>query len=321
MGATSKSGATSSAKSTHVISITPFAADGSLDEDGFRAHLRRLGAAGIGVYVGGGGSGEGYTLDDTETRRVLEIAVEELEGTVPVRAMGTEPRTAQQLVDYIRLAASIGVDATQVYSLDVGHGHQPTMAEIETYFTDVLDPVSALGIPAILSTHQSVGYRIPIDMIARLVDRFGLVGVNCSHGDSGYLVRLIDAVGNRAEIHVGGPIQGLTALALGAEGFLTSEGNLAPRLCAAVIDQYDKGDLPGTFDAFGKVVRLFDLLYGNGGIRATKAVLNHYGLAGGYPRKPQLPVADDVVASIVTAVEAMGIPAIEGWPAASPGSR
>jgi len=300
-------------KSTYVISITPFSADGRLDEQGFRAHLRRLAAAGIGVYVGGGGSGEAYTLDAAETRRVLEIAVEELKGRVPVRSMGTEPRTARQLVDYIRLAASIGVDATQVYSLDVGHGHQPTMAEIETYFTDILEPVSALGVPAILSTHQSVGYRIPVDMIARLVERFGLAGVNCSHGDPGYLVGLIDAVGDRAEIHVGGPIQGLTALALGAEGFLTSEGNLAPRLCVSVVDLFEKGDLPGTFDAFAKVVRLFDLLYGNGGIRATKAVLNHYGLAGGYPRKPQLPVTDEVVASIARAVDALGIPAIEGW--------
>jgi 4-hydroxy-tetrahydrodipicolinate synthase len=309
------------AKSTYVISITPFGADGRLDEEGFRAHLRRLATSGIGVYVGGGGSGEGYTLGAAETRRVLEIAVEELKGKVPVRAMGTEPRTAEQLVDYIRLAASIGVDGTQVYSLDVGHGHQPTMAEIETYFTDILVPVAAFGIPAILSTHQSVGYRIPIEMIARLVDRFGLVGVNCSHGDPGYLVGLIDAVGDRAEIHVGGPIQGLTALALGAEGFLTSEANLAPRLCVSVIDQFEKGDLAGTFDAFAKVVRLFDLLYGHGGIRATKAVLNHYGLAGGYPRKPQLPVTGDLAASIAARVDALGIPAIEGWPSSPSGSR
>jgi len=297
-------------KSTYVISITPFDAEGGFDEAGFRAHLQRMAAAGIGVYVGGGGSGEGYTLDAAETRRVLEIAVEELKGKVPVRSMGTEPRTAQQLVDYIRLAASIGVDATQVYSLDVGHGHQPTMAEIETYFTDIL---GAIETPAIVSTHQSVGYRVPIDMIARLVDRFDVIGINSSHGDPGYLVDLVDAVGDRTEIHVGGPIQGLTALSLGAEGFLTSEANLAPRLCVSVIDRYEQRDLAGTFDAFGKVLRLFDLLYGHGGIRATKAVLNHYGLAGGFPRKPQLPVSDETVATIVGAVDALGIPELEGF--------
>jgi len=40
--------------------------DGGLDEAGLRAHLGRLGDAGIGVYLAGSGSGEGYTLDDGE---------------------------------------------------------------------------------------------------------------------------------------------------------------------------------------------------------------------------------------------------------------
>ena len=60
--------------SCFVISITPFHEDGRLDEDRFRAHMRRLAAGGIGVYVGGGGSGEGYTLAFEETKRLLAIA-------------------------------------------------------------------------------------------------------------------------------------------------------------------------------------------------------------------------------------------------------
>ena len=45
-----------------VISITPFTDEGAIDEGAFRQHVRRMAAAGVGVYVGGGGSGEGYTL-------------------------------------------------------------------------------------------------------------------------------------------------------------------------------------------------------------------------------------------------------------------
>ena len=74
--------------STFVISITPFDAKERFDEQGLRDHFRRLAASGIGVYVAGGGSGEAYTLSKSETKRVLEIGAEELQGKVPVRAMG-----------------------------------------------------------------------------------------------------------------------------------------------------------------------------------------------------------------------------------------
>lgn len=295
--------------STFVISITPFS-DGRLDEAGFRRHLQRMALAGVGVYVGGGGSGEGYALDSDETRRVVEIAVEELQGKVPVRAMGVEPRLATQMIEYVRMATDVGIDACQIYSLDQGHGHRPRIDELETYFCDILD---AVEVPCVLSTHQSVGYQVPVSMLVALAERFPhVVGINCSHQDIAYLRRVIDAVGDRLSVHVGGPLQALTCLALGGDGFLSSEANLAPRTCHEIVAAHDRGDLAATFAAFATVARLFEVLYGNGGIRATKAVLSHYGQPGGDPRKPQLPVSDEVAKQVIEAVEALGIPATEG---------
>ena len=60
--------------SVYVISLTPFDEREQLDEPALRAHLQRMQAAGIGVYAGGAGSGEAYTLSPDEMRRVLEIA-------------------------------------------------------------------------------------------------------------------------------------------------------------------------------------------------------------------------------------------------------
>jgi len=297
--------------SVFAISITPFDSDGRLDEPALQAHLDRMAAAGVGVYLGGGGSGEGFALDENEARRVLEIGVDRIGGQVPVRAMGIEPRTADQMIDYIGVAGEVGVDAAQIYSLDPGHGHRPTPAEVEVYLRAVLESTS---LPCVVSSHQSVGYKVSPRLLATLADEHpNLVGVNCSHGDVGALVALCDAVAGRLEIHVGGPMQGLTALALGGQGYLTSEANLAPKLCASVIDGYRRGDLTATFSAFAEVVRLSGLLYGHGGIRATKAVLDRLGLPGGMVRPPQLPVTDDVVDEIVAHLESAGIPAIEGW--------
>jgi 4-hydroxy-tetrahydrodipicolinate synthase len=297
--------------SAFVISITPFDRDGRLDDIALRAHLRRMAAARLGVYVGGGGSGEGFTLSDEEASRVLEIGVEELKGKVPVRSMGVEPRTAGQMIEFAHKAKSAGVDATQIYSLDQGHGHRPTPEEIETYFFDILTEVD---LPVVLSSHQSVGYLIPVDLIAKLVERFGqIIGINCSQPDLAYLASVIDAVGDRVDVHVGGPQQTLTALSLGAQGFLSSEANLAPHLCMSVLDHYEAGDAAAMTSAFGKVLRLSQALYSRGGIRATKAVLNDLGLPGGYPRKPQLPLSPATLRQLRKAVDDLGIAAIEGW--------
>lgn len=292
------------------IAITPFGADGSLDEMGVRAHLRRIADAGIEVYVGGGGSGEGFTLSDTEVRRLLELAAEELGGRV--RAMGTEPRTATEMVRFTQVAAAAGVEACQIYSLDPGHGHRPTMAEVERYLLEVLD---ACPLPAVISTHQSVGYRIPVAMLAELADRYpSVVGINCSQPDVAYLSALVDALGGRLDIRVGGALQALTALGVGAHGFLSSEANLAPRLCAALVDAVHRGDLVAAVDAYGILARLFDLLYGNGGIRVTKAVLDRLGLPGGTVRPPQLLPEPAVVDRVLSQARAWGLAETEGWP-------
>lgn len=293
------------------ISITPFDEDGSIDEARLRRHLAKLGEAGIGVYVGGGGSGEGYTLSADETKRLLAIAVEELKGRVPIRAMGVEPRTARQMIEFLDMAASAGVDAAQVYSLDVGHGHVPTPRELDAYFDEVL---SNTDMPSVLSTHQSVGYVIPPQVIIDLFHRHQqLIGLNVSHQDPNYLRTLADALGDRIDICVGGPHQAPMALAFGAHGFLSSEGNIAPKLCMRVIAAARSGDNALFLDQWGKLMRLFMALYGNGGIRVTKALLEHFGLAGGLPRAPRLPAEPESLAKALAVVEDIGLADIEGW--------
>jgi len=299
------SGACSPARaSAFVISITPFGSDESFDEEGIRSHLRRMANAGIGVYLGGGGSGEGYALSSQETRRLLEIGVDEIKGKVPVRSMGKEPRTAQEMIDFVAVAKDAGVDATQIYSLDQGHGHRPTRDEIQTYFDDVL---SAIDVPAIISTHQSVGYQVPAEMLAGLVERYDVIGINCSHQDISYLARIVDAVGGQVAVHVGGPHHALTAWSLGATGYLSSEGNFAPELCMSVVKAYRASDAEALTSNFGKLLRISTAFYGAGGIRATKAVLARLGLASGSPRKPQLPVSDETAAELIALAESLDV--------------
>ena len=166
-----------------------------------------------------------------------------------------------------------------------------------------------------LSTHQSVGYRIPVEMLAGLVDRYDhLIGVNCSHPDHGYLVHLIDAVGAGSTVHVGRTHPGPDGAVARRAGVPLLRGQ--PRAPAVRIGGgalRAAATCPRVFESFGTVVRLFDLLYGHGGIRATKAVLTRLGLPGGTVRKPQLTIPADVVTEIVSVLDVLGLAAIEGW--------
>lgn len=301
--------------STFVVSLTPFTEDGQLDEDAFRRHLRRFASSGIGVYVGGSGSSEACTFSDRETRRVLEIAKEELVGKVPVRAMGIEPPTSQHMIDYCRLVKEIGLDATQIYSLDIGHGVQPTEREVELYLSEVLEHTDS---PVVLSTHGTVsGYLIPVVTIARMVERYPyVIGINVSTAEIQYIAQLIDAVGDRIDVHAGWVAHTLTTLALGGSGFLSAEANVAPRLCASLIAHYEAGRYSEAEQAFRGVMSMQPIRYKFGGIRGTKAALRILGLPGGYTRKPRLDLPNEVMPEVARFLDAIKIRSMEGVEAA-----
>ena len=291
--------------STYAISLTPFTAAGELDEAALRAHLRRLGRSGIGVYVAGSGSGEGYALSRAERRRVMEIAGEELLGLVPVRVMGVEPRTAEEAIELGADCAAAGLDAMQLYSLDMGHGYLPRREELAAYLETVLESVTC---PVVISTHQSVGYRYPVELLAEVVDRHDhVIGVNLTSPDIGYLAEAADAIAGRVELHVGGPMHALTALALGANGFLSSEGNLAPKLCVSVADAWNQGDSAGLASAFAEMIRLFRMTQAAGGIVGTKAALRSLDAPGGWPRPPRRSPDAEPVAALVEFLHSSGI--------------
>lgn len=296
--------------STYAISITPFDEAQALDEAAFRGHLRRLAASGIGVYVCGGGSGEAFTLTSAEQRRVLEIAAEELRGKVEMRAMGREPRTPAEMLEFAAMAKDAGFETIQVYSLDQGHGNQPSPRALEAYFREVCEKID---LKVVLSTHLSVGYFASQDLLSTLIrDYPHIVGVNLSTPDITQLVRLVDSVGDRVEVHVGGPMQAIDALILGANGFLSSEANLVPGLCQSIVDHYRERRFEQAHTAFAQVLRLFTAQRALGGVTCTKTALNLLGLPGGYPRKPRLPATEQETQRIGQMLAELDIARLEG---------
>ncbi len=285
-----------------VISITPFDDQGRLDEPAFRKHLKRLRDAGVSVWVAGSGSSEGYALTPEERERVLAIAVEELKGRVPVRAMGCEPRLPSHMVEFVRCAERAGVDAAQIFSLDIGHGAKPTLAELDRYYSTVID---ATSLPVVLSSHHAAGYYLPLDLIETLAQRYPtFTGINYGGTDLHYLSQLIARFRDRLEIHCAGPRNAMTVLVLGGNGFMGHEGNLAPQLVQSVISTFEAGDMLALRESWGKLLALDAIVkrYGGSTLRGLKPLLNAFGLPGGTLRLPRIAISDVDLDAMIKAV-------------------
>src|SRR5262249_55577903 len=118
--------------------------------------------------------------------------------------------------------------------------------------------------------------------------------------------------GGRADVHVGGPMQALSCLALGGQGYLSSEGNLVPRLCVSLIDAHVRRDHDAALAAYASIMRIFTATRRLGGIVATKAALALLGLPGGAPRPPRLAVDDATNAAIARMLDELDVRALEG---------
>jgi 4-hydroxy-tetrahydrodipicolinate synthase len=147
-------------------------------------------------------------------------------------------------------------------------------------------------------------------MIRALCDEYPqIIGLNISTDNIGYVVAAREEIGERVEIHVGGVGQALIALAIGAQGHLSGEANLVPKLAKSVIDYYVAGDMEKCFDAYHQQMRIFNTMGQVGGV---KEVLRYLGLPGGDPRKPRLPATEEQRNLIPQWVKQMRIREIEG---------
>lgn len=295
-----------------VVASTPYNEQRKLDEAALRTQLRRLREAGVAVNLVGPGIGEAFTLSDEERDRVVEIGIEELRGHVPVRAMGREPRTTGEMINFVRRAEELGVDAVQVYSLDIGHGAKPTPAEMARYYSSA---ISATSLPVYLSSHLFAGYLLPLDLVEDLARRHeNLVGINISVHDPKYLATAIRSLGDRLEIHCAGVWNSVNVLALGGTGLMGAEGNVAPKLFADVVDHFVAGDQEALRTAFDQILGLWAAIdrFGGSAGRGLKPLMNALGLPGGYLRQPLIAISRHELDSLVESVQSLKIPELEG---------
>jgi len=91
--------------------VTPFRADGAIDEEALKALVNWQIASGIDFLVACGSTGEAATLDEEEWLRAVSIVVETAAGRVPVWAGCTHNSTRTLVRQAAKLKQIRGLDA------------------------------------------------------------------------------------------------------------------------------------------------------------------------------------------------------------------
>ena len=175
-------------KGSIVALITPFDGE-NLSEDNYvkliNYHLEN-GTSGV---VPGGTTGESPTLSHNEHKKIIEIAVKECKGKIPVVA-GTGSNSTDEAIELSKFAEKAGSDALLVVT---PYYNKPTQEGLYQHYKMINDNV---GIPIII-------YNIPsrsvidmsVDTMAKLYELKNIKGVKDATGDLNRVDQQLKAMG------------------------------------------------------------------------------------------------------------------------------
>jgi 4-hydroxy-tetrahydrodipicolinate synthase len=280
--------------------VTPFK-DGKIDEQGFRGLVDWQITSGSHGLVPVGTTGESPTLTHEEHRRVVDICIDEARGRAPVIAGAGSNNTAEA-IELARHAEQSGADAVLVVT---PYYNKPTQEGLYRHFKAVND---AIGIPILI-------YNIPprsvvdmsVDTMKRLAELPNIVGVKDATGDVGRVSRQRHAIGPDFIQLSGEDMTALAAMAAGGHGCISVTANIAPSLCAELMEATFKSDWAHALKIQDRLTPLHAAIFAEPGVNGTKYALSLLGRIRPDTRLPLVPVSASTEALIRRAMVHAGL--------------
>ncbi|MCK8437451.1 5-dehydro-4-deoxyglucarate dehydratase [Streptomyces sp. D2-8] len=164
--------------------VTPFAADGSLDEERLAQHIESGVTAGAGGVFVACGTGEFHALSTEEIERATRVAVRTTAGRVPVLAAAGGPTpVARDQAARVQRAGADGILLLPPYLVSAP---QPGLVR---YVEEV---TAATDLPVVF--YQRGTARLTAETAARIAALPGVVGLKDGIGDIERMHRIVRAV-------------------------------------------------------------------------------------------------------------------------------
>ena len=228
--------------------LMAFDSELEIDEENYRRHLRYLvdtpGVAGITTNAH---ASEVATLTFEEQQRVLEMTLDEVNGTIPV-VCGVYQNGTSKAARIAKSAERQGADCLLVFPstvYDFGHQLRPEMA-----YGHIAQIAEAVSLPIIVFVYPvASGLHIPTDNLVKICDEIdNVIAVKEWSNDIGVYERNwreLKALDKEISLLSSFSKSLLASLCVGADGILSGHGSVIADLHVEMFEAIDHGDLEG----------------------------------------------------------------------------
>jgi len=252
--------------------VTPFRADGSLDEPTLRALVKRQIEAGIDFLVPCGTTGESPTLTHEEHLRVVEITVELAKGRVPVLAGAGGYNTAD-VIALARELAEIGADG--ILSV-TPYYNKPTQEGLYQHYRAI---ASGTSLPIVVYSVQGrTGVNVEPATVRRLAAIENIVGIKEASGNISQMAAILNVVPDDFNVLSGDDAITLPLIALGGRGVISVVSNEIPFEMAQMTRLARSGDFAAAREIHRRVHPLMEVNFVESNPMPVKAAMAQMGL-------------------------------------------
>lgn len=255
-----------------VAIVSPMFEDGRLDIPSLKALIDYHIDQGTDGIVIVGTTGESPTVDFDEHCLLIQTAVTQVNGRVPVIA-GTGANSTKEAIVLTQKAKELGADACLLVA---PYYNKPTQEGLYQHFKAVAD---AVNIPQILyNVPGRTGCDISNDTVLRLATHANIVGIKDATGGIERGTDLLLRAPKEFAIYSGDDATALSLMLLGGHGVISVTANVAPKLMHQMCVSALAGDVKVAREINAKLFGLHQKLFVEANPIPVKWVLSEMGM-------------------------------------------
>jgi 4-hydroxy-tetrahydrodipicolinate synthase len=256
--------------------------DGSLDEAAVKRLARRQIDGGVHFLSPCGTTGEAPTLTHRDKLRIVELVVEEANGTVPVLA-GAGGYDTREVIELARDMERVGADG--ILSV-TPYYNKPTQEGLYQHFKAIAEgtqlPIVLYNVPG------RTGVNMAAETTLRLSEIRNIVAIK-EYADLPQMSTIISGAREDFLVLSGDDPVTVAAMAIGGRGVISVASNEAPSEMAQIVELCEKGDFAAARKLHHWLLPLIQVNFAETNPIPCKAAMAAMGLIEENYRLPMVP--------------------------------